>query len=503
MRACLAATAAVLGLAPAGLAAEAMTDERIAVAITETIAGHNPYGDSVVLVGSLGCKVYGCLTRYDFETGRPIPFLAESVEPENELSWIVRLRPDWVRHNGDPVLAEDVVHSIDQIRNDPASTAAFLVQPITSAEVIDDLTVRLTTDKPMATLTDNLTAVQITSKKLFDEHGADVYRTHPIGAGPYRMAELSVGNHMVLERVDDHPMVSPSNPKQIMYRIMAEPEARVTALANGEVQIAQGIPPQLIDRVENLPNARIETVNSVEMMFLAMNPSAHPWQHKEARQAVAHAINREAIVKALLGGRASLLNGPVGKGQFGYNPGFETPYQYDPVKARELLERAGLTGAEIDFYTPVGRYTADRQIAEAMVPMLEAAGFKVNLQTPEWATLWSDVQSGGVPFYYMGRGQMLDPSRALRQYFETGGSPRLDYSNPKLDALLQAERAAFDPGQRLDLMRQAIAVLTEDAPAHFLWHHQMAWGVADGVDYTPRQADRVDGWDIHVRSVSN
>jgi peptide/nickel transport system substrate-binding protein len=132
--------------------------------------------------------------------------------------------------------------------------------------------------------------------------------------------------------------------------------------------------------------------------------------------------------------------------------------------------------------------------------MLEEAGFKVNLKTPEWATLWSNVQSGGVPFYYMGRGQMLDPSRALRQYFETDGSPRIDYSNPELDALLQAERAAFDSQERLDLMRKAITVVTEDAPAHFLWLHQMAWGVSDSIDYTPRQADRVDGWDIHIRN---
>ena len=494
------AAALMLAASPVALTAQEMTQERVAVAITETIAGHNPYGDAVVLVGSLGCKVYGCLMRYDWETGRPIPFLAESFEAEDELNWIVRLRPDWVRHNGDPVLAEDVVHSIDRVRNDPESTSAFLVQPVASVEALDDLTVRITTHEPTATLADNFTAIQITSKALYDQYGQEVYRSHPHGAGPYRLVELAIGSHMVLERVDDHPMVAPTNPKQILYRIMAEPEARVTALANGEVQIAQGIPPQLVDRVEQLPNARVETANSVEMMFLAMNPSTHPWEVKEARQAVAHAIDREAIVRALLGGRATLLDGPVGQGQFGYDPDFKTPYDYDPAKARELLEGAGLAGVEVDFYTPVGRYTADRQIAEAMVPMLEEAGFKVNLQTPEWATLWSNVQTGGVPFYYMGRGQMLDPSRALRQYFETDGSPRLDFSDPELDALLQAERGAFDPDERYDLMRQAIARLTEEAPAHFLWLHQMAWGVSDSIDFTPRQADRVDGWDIHIRA---
>ena len=496
----LVAATMMLGASTTALTAQDMTQERIAVAITETITSHNPYGDAVVLVGSLWCKVYGCLMRYDWETGKPIPYLAESFEAEDELNWIVRLRDDWTRHNGDPVLAEDVVHSIDRIRSDPQSSSAFLVQPIASAEIIDDLTVRITTHEPTATLADNLTAVQITSKRLYDEHGPSVYSSHPHGAGPYRLADLSIGSHMVLERVDDHPMVEPSNAQQIMYRIMAEPEARVTALANGEVQIAQGIPPQLVDRTEQLPDARVEFANSVEMMFLAMNPSTHPWDIKEVRQAAAHAVNREAIVRALLGGRATLLNGPVGEGQFGYDPDFITPYDYDPERAKELLESVDMTGVEVDFYTPVGRYTADRQIAEAIVPMLEEVGFRVNLHTPEWATLWSNVQAGGVPFYYMGRGQMLDPSRALRQYFETDGSPRLDYSNPEFDALLRTERATFDTDERNDLMREAIAMVTEDAPAHFLWLHQMAWGVSEAIDYTPRQADRVDGWDIHIRA---
>lgn len=492
---------AMLASAPAqAQATDDMTDARLAVAITETISGYNPYGDAVVLIGSLWCKVYGCITRFDFEEGRFVPYLAESLEVVDDLTWVIHLRQDWVRHNGDPLLAEDVVHSIDRMRNDPNSVRQFVVDPIASAEALDDHTVRIVTNEPMATLDDNLSLVAVTSRKIFDEHGAQAAdREHAYGAGPYRLVEISIGQHMVLERVDDHTMVSADNPRQIMYRIIAEPEARATALSNGEVQIAQGIPPQLVNRVDSLPNARVEFANSVEMMFLAMNPSSHPWDVPEARQAVAHAINREAIVHALLGGQASLLNGAVGEGQFGFDPDYRTPYDYNPERSRALLEEAGLLGVEVDFFTPVGRYVQDRQIAEAMVPMLEEAGFSVNLQTPEWASLWSNVQAGGVPFYYMGRGQMLDPSRALHQYFRTDGSPRLDFSDPEIDALLDEERMQFDPVVRQEKMRQAIAALTEAAPAHFLWLHQMGWGVAEGVDYTPRPADRVDGWDIRIR----
>ena len=83
-----------------------------------------------------------------------------------------------------------------------------------------------------------------------------------------------------------------------------------------------------------------------------------------------------------------------------------------------------------------------------MIPMLNAVGINAKLRTPEWATLWADVQKGKTPFYYMGRGSVVDPSPALSQYFETGGSPRIGISDPQIDKTLAAERVTFDPAER-------------------------------------------------------
>jgi peptide/nickel transport system substrate-binding protein len=93
---------------------------------------------------------------------------------------------------------------------------------------------------------------------------------------------------------------------------------------------------------------------------------------------------------------------------------------------------------------------------------------------------------------------MIDPSRALHQYFATGGSPRIGFSDPELDELLAAERSEFDAEERALKMQAAIRRLVEQAPAAFMWQHQMGWGVSKDISFQPRPADRADGWDIFV-----
>src|SRR5256886_15874783 len=180
-------------------------------------------------------------------------------------------------------------------------------------------------------------------------------------------------------------------------------------------------------------------------MFLAMMPKFKLWDNKLLRQAVAYAIDRDTIIRTLLRGEASRLDGPIGVGQYGYDPNLQPKYAYNPEKARELVKQAGFpNGVDVELSTPVGRYTLDKQITEAMVPMLNAMGIRTKLLTPEWATLWANVQVGKVPFYYMGRGGGVGPSAAPSQDFENGRSPRIGFSHPKLDEILSAGRQTLD-----------------------------------------------------------
>lgn len=486
----LTAAAAVMGftglLAHDASAQQAPTRTRVTAAVTETIASVNPYADSVSLMYAIYSQTYGNIVDWNFEKGGYVSRFAESWSNPDNLTWVFKLKPGLKRHNGEPVVAADFIHSIGRAMNDPQTKQKHNVRWIKEMSAPDDLTVIFKTSEPVAPMLEHFSRIAVTSKAQWDKLGPAADKEAPFGAGPYAIKQVAVDNFFAMTKVPDHPDVKPENPDEVIFRIMKEPESRVTALLNGEIQIAQFIPPQLVPRIQNSTSAHISWEDAVELMFLAMSPEHKPWDKKEARQAVAYAIDRDALIKVLLNGQATRLDGPIGQGQFAYDPNLAPKYEYNPAKARELLKQAGYpNGVEIDFYATVGRYIADKQICEAIVPMLEAAGFKVTLKTPEWGTMWANVQKGGTPFYYMGRGSVIDPSAALSQYFETGQSPRIKFSNPQVDAALSAERREFDGTKRVALMRQAMSIITDEAPAHFMWRHKMATGVANTLEFKP------------------
>ncbi len=479
-------------------------ETRVSIGVTETMDTFNPYADSVSLMYSVWCQVLGCLGTYDFDKGQHVGLVLERWEVKDPNNWLFHVRKGLKFHNGTPVTARDIVHSMGRTRSDPQSKQTQNISAVASEKALNDYTVQVTTKIPTAPLLDYLfDRIIITSKDLYDKHGAEIAdKQYPFGAGPYKFRELIPGQRLVIGKDKSHPMWKqyPQAPDEIVFRIMREPEQRVTALLNNEIQIAQFVPPHLRERVERSANHKIVKFHTAELMFLAMMPKVKPWDNKLVRQAVAYAIDRDTIINTILRGEASRLDGPIGEGQYGYDPKLQPKYSYNPEKAKELLKQAGYpNGVDVELQTPVGRYTLDKQLSEAMIPMLNAAGFRAKLATPEWATLWANVQVGKVPFYYMGRGGVVDPSAALAQYFETGGSPRIGYSNPKVDELLKQERQTFDPAKRKKALADAMSLITDEAPAHFLWRHQLLFGMAKNVDYRPLPSERIFGWNMRVK----
>jgi peptide/nickel transport system substrate-binding protein len=505
-RSSLSAACVALALVAGGMAGAGpvRAQTSVSVGVVNDFAGWNPYADSTAQMYMIWCQTYGCLGGFNTKTGEYEGMLAESwsVDKADPRVWTFNLRKGLKRHkDGKELTAEDVVHSLYRAKNDPRAAQTNNVRPIVKAEAVDAHTVRFTTKEPTAPLLAYIfDRLIVTGKDLFDKHGSDADRKAPLGWGPYMVEDIAIGQRMVLRKNDGAPGVKKENPDRLIFRRIKEDEARITALLNGELQIAQFIPPHMVSRVEARKGVRVVGVPPAQIMFLAMNPKFKPWDNRKLRQAVSYAVDRELIVKTLFQGRASVLHGPVGPGQYAYSPDVTPKYNFDPKKAKALVKEAGFPdGVDVDFYATGDRYINDRQVGTAIAQMLTAVGIRTRLHTPEWSIHWPAVRKGKVPFYYQGRSSVIDPSAAVHQYFHSGVTPRIGYRNEKVDALLVAESKEFDPAKRKKLLLEAFNAIQEDAPALFLWRVDMVYGISEKIGFEPRSDERVFGVDIAVK----
>ena len=165
-----------------------------------------------------------------------------------------------------------------------------------------------------------------------------------------------------------------------------------------------------------------------------------------------------------------------------------------------MLAEAGYpNGFEVDFLVPLGQYNKVKDVAEAIGGMLNEVGIRAKLRTQDQDSGFAAIQNGKVGMYIFGRGAVIDPSEYLHQYFRTGVTKRLEFSNPAVDAALQAEQASFDPAQRVKLLQKAMSVLMDEAPVAWLYQYQGLQGVSNRFDFKANPGEDVYGWDLKPR----
>lgn len=469
------------------LPAAAQTARPFVISTTSNITSPNPYSQSDALHYGLWCQVYGCLGRFNYAVGQYEGMLVEGWSVVNETTWRFVLKSGLKRHDGGAALtAADVVHSYNRVLTDPKSAQAAVVVGIESIEQVDDRTFDVHTKQPFAPLLSYIfDRFIITSKELFDKHGAGADEAAPFGWGPYKLVSYTVDQQITVERNHDWASANAKAPELVTYSLVREADQRINTLLSGDVDVATLVPPQLTGRVTADAGLALNSVGSQEPMFIALSPKTKPWDNLKVRQAVRYAINRQGIVDKLLRGEAELIDGFIGPNQYCYDPS-AGHYGYDPDKARALLKESGLVESgplKVEMFTSNGRYIQDLTVMQAITDMLNQVGFQVELQAPEWANFWADVRAGKVPAYYMGRGGIQDPSDAISQYLETGVTPRVGYSSPELDKMLAEERHEFDPKARCALLNKINAFIVEESPIVSLWTHKLLYATRAGVTY--------------------
>jgi peptide/nickel transport system substrate-binding protein len=423
----------------------------------------NPYWHNTTANYAVWRHFLEPLTEYDFIKQRYVGVLAESWTG-TEKGWSFRLRRNVKFHNGSEMTAADVIYSLKRSIDPKLSRQLNLARVIQSIQANDPYTVTITTKRPVVSLLDYLDNAYVLSENAAKESGDEAtFDRKPVGTGAFKFTEWVRGERVVAEKNSQYWRSMP-NVDRIIWRSIAEDAARLALLESGQADLIANVPPHESDRIKRNAALRLEETRSARIIFLLLDPAHKPLDNKLVRQAIHYAIDKDSLVKYVLDGKAHRLDGILGPHGFGEDPTFK-PFSYNPQKARDLLSAAGFAnGFEIDFFTSTGRYTKDREVAQAIAGQLAKVGIKARLHTPEWGIFNDLHRSGKCPVCFRGRGTVVDPDDFFNEYFETGVSKRLSYSNPKFDRLIQQQRQIFDIEKREPILQEAIKVLLDDAP---------------------------------------
>ena len=493
----LAASALVLGVLASG-SAWAASKDRVTIYHAGSIDSLNPYSHSLSPAYGIWEHMMEPLVEVDQKRKQYVPKLAESWEFKGK-EWVFKLRKGIKFHDGSPFTSRDVLYSFNRVKTDKKSRQRRQLRELVEMRTPDDHTVVLVTDKPNVVFLDKLQSRFIMSKTAADKHGEDVDR-HPTGTGPYRFVSFKRDGDLVLERNDAYWGAVKPQVKTLVWRKVTEEAARVAALEAGQVDVINAVPAHDVARLSKNPKINIKSVPGSRIYFLAINQAFEPWDNKLVRQAANYSVDAYSIVKNIFDGAGFVVEGAGGPQTIGYDPDAKR-YPYDPKKARELLAKAGHPdGVSVKLYYSGGRYPKDNEVLQAIAGQMKQGGFDVELVSQEWGVFWgkSGVNGGKTPFYYIGRGGVIDVHTHLEQYFKTGMSPRVSYSNPEFDKLMDAEQAEADPAKREKLLHQAGRILKEDSPWVPLWNLADIYGSAANIEWTPRSDERIRTWEMRI-----
>jgi peptide/nickel transport system substrate-binding protein len=450
----------------------------------------------------IGFQLYDGLVRWDLSQGERLPDLAPGlaesweVSPQDHTRWIFHLRRGVKFHDGTDFNADAVLWNWDKIKTKDAPQydarqAAIIHWATTEMQSwrkLDNYTLELTTTRPSSFIPFQLTYILMASPTQWEKVGRDwrAFANHPVGTGPFTLSQLVPRERAELEPFSeywDKPRV-PRADKLILLPT-PEPTTRLAALRTGQVDWIEVPPPDVIP-VLRQAGFQIILRSYPHNWPYSLNLSKPPWDNKLIRQAANYAIDRDGLCKSLLNGTCIPEIGVVYPG----HPWFGNPqarYEYNPARAKELLQQAGYDGkgrrvkSSILISTSGSGQMLPLAMNEFIQENLREVGIDLDLVPIEWNAMLQRYLQGfqhpdNEPLGSMNVSlHFVEPHGALYRRFHSAYAPPrstniMPYHNPEVDRLLEAAEATFDPQERDRLLGQAHEIIVEDAPWVFIVH---------------------------------
>ncbi|MFD1031365.1 ABC transporter substrate-binding protein [Metaplanococcus flavidus] len=380
---------------------------------------------------------------------------------------------------------------------------------IESVEATGDYEVTITLKRPMAPFLKNLamSPFGIASPTAIEEQG-DAFGDNPVGTGPFQFVEWNRNDTVRIEKYDDYWVEGEPKLDEVVFRAIPDNSGRLNALLAGEIDLADGINPSDAATIEADENLQIYERPSMNVGYLGLTNTREPFDDPLVRQAMNHAIDRQALVDAFFEGRGEVAKNPMPPVISGYNDDIEG-YEYDPEKAMELLEEAGLgDGFEMELWAmPVPRpYMPDGQkVAEAIQSDLAEVGITADIVSYEWATYLEKAANGEADAFLLGwTGDNGDADNFLYVLLDQdniGSNNYTYYENQELHDILIEAQTEVDEDARNELYMQAQEIIHEDAPWVPLAHSTpLLAGGSNVVDFKPHPtgSDKLSTVDLNL-----
>ncbi|MGH7852409.1 MAG: ABC transporter substrate-binding protein [Candidatus Binatia bacterium] len=479
-------------------ASYAASKERLTILSSISLDTLHPYAHSSSPQYGIWNNMLEPLVEVNYAKREYFGVLAESWEFQGK-KWVFKLRKNVRFHDGAAFTAQDVMYSINRIKNDKQSLQKDNFRDLSEMQVIDDHTIAFISASPNAVFLDRLQNRFILGKAGTEAQGGEPGERKPVGTGPYRFVSWQRDGNLVMTRHDNY-WGSKAAVKEIVTRRVKEDAGRVAGLLAGQGDVTNNVPVEEISRFDKHPRVRAEKVEGVRMYFLAMNCTHKPFDNKIVRQAINYAVDPAVIIKHIYEGNGYIMNGPLGSNVIGFDPKIKR-YPYDPAKAKELLGKAGFSqGLDIKLHFSPDRYPKAREVCQVIADQLAKAGIKAELVSQEFVIFWGKegVNGGKLGFYYVGR-PAADADTVYDQYYRSGVTPRIQYKNAEFDKLIDEEQRTGDPKKRVTILQQAGRILMDDAPLVPLYTLAEVYGAARNVIWKARPDEKIIAAEMKIR----
>jgi peptide/nickel transport system substrate-binding protein len=453
--------------------------------------------DPVTQDGNVNIWVLNLITEGLLQTsddGSSIePLLAESYEvAEDFLTYTFKVKPNLVFSNGDPVLAEDLIWSYERAMNSgDDSVWTEIVSNIDSVEAPDDTTfiVRMKEPSPVSEATLTFFTLVIGDKSYFEEVGLEEYQKRPIGTGAYKLDVWEIGEYLRLVKNENFRDADKVVTESVRFNVVPDDNTRVMQLQSGEADIATYVSFARLDEIAADANLKVVKKESTEMRCIELNCVNGPTADIKVRQAIAMAIDREAIVKTVLFNHGTLADSYLAPAV----PYYSKPdtYSYDLEKAKELLAEAGYpNGFEIKLTTVSGNANYEA-MATLIKDQLSLIGINVSIELLEAGTHNELRKNLELEMFFGGwTSDIPDPSQQTGYYCQPvmANCVHTGWQNERAIELAEAAATEMDETKRADMYKEIQQIYADEVPTIPVYYAPFANAMnknVEGFEQTP------------------